>query len=60
MFKGGFFAFEIFCDTGKLHVCLSVKAKKAKDFNMGSEALVSLILPVNLIETEKIIPANNK
>lgn len=57
---GGSFAFEIFCDAGKLHACLSVKTKKAKDFNVGSETLVSLILPFKLIETDKIIPANNK
>lgn len=60
MFWGGSFAFEIFRDAGKLYACLSVQTKKAKDFNMGSETLVNLILPFKLIETGKNNPSKQQ
>lgn len=34
---------------------LSIKIEKVKDFSMGSETVVTCILPFNLTETEKII-----
>lgn len=34
--SGCFFAFEIFCDAGKLHICAFVRTKTAKALNIDS------------------------